>query len=51
MPRKRKASIARIEILQVIRDTLPDKRWKPTPADSELSESDRTQADKIVYII
>ena len=40
MGRKRKASKARIENLQVARSSLPDKRRKSTPAESDSDLSD-----------
>ena len=40
MGRKQKASKARIENLQVARSSLPDKRRKSTPAESDSDLSD-----------
>jgi hypothetical protein len=53
MPRKRKASKARIENLQIARETFSGKRRRSTPgspADSDISDSDEGMAsdDEIV---
>ncbi|KAF8802251.1 hypothetical protein BYT27DRAFT_6773843 [Phlegmacium glaucopus] len=49
MGQKRKASKAHIGNLQVARGSLPDKRWKSTPAESDLSDG-RTSDDEIVHL-
>ena len=51
MPRKQKASRAHTENLQAARETYSGKRWKSTPADSNLSDTGnegRTSDDEIV---
>jgi len=48
MPRKRKASAARITNLQVARDTLSGKRRKCTLIDSDFSE-EKTSDNEIVW--
>ena len=51
MPRKRKASKARTENLQAVRETFSGKQRKSTPADSNLSDAGdegRISDDEIV---
>jgi len=52
MPKKRKASKARIENLQAARDTFSGKRRRSTPAESTLSDGDEGRAsdDAIVHL-
>ena len=52
MPRKRKVSKACIKNLQSTRETASDKQRRPTPAESNLSESDegRMSDDEIVHL-
>jgi hypothetical protein len=52
MPRKRKASKARIENLQAARETFSGKRRRSTPAESNLSDGDegRMSDDEIVHL-
>jgi len=52
MPRKRKASKARVGNIQGARDALSGKRQKSTPAGSDISDGDekRESGDEIVCL-